>query len=351
MESTEQTAAPEVAMDTAIPSVKIKEESDMPTKAEIRSDSPLTLLNVKSESPSDPFPSNILTKPTNITPPTSFTASTAFTQPTLPSQPPVKIAVAGQATAQVLSASPAAGSSSHNPIQITSPMGIPDKTFFSQPHNTLAESNPITLQTAIKSESLPVFSSQSTTTTPFVTATSQAVSMTRTASGGIPSVIGTNPSMGGTGPNMEGAVKAAQMAVFHAQQLSGQTTNPSVPPQIPRSNPATQTQGTVPQPTAAPIGQNQQVTLLLSSMREYYHTLNVISTCLLQLASSMSITRPLPPGSQASTFAGSVMGTNKNPSMGGADLGQRVPTPPMASSVSISQTQPTSLPNTAPQVH
>ncbi len=61
--------------------------------------------------------------------------------------------------------------------------------------------------------------------------------------------------MGGTGPNLEMAMKAAQLAIIQAQQVSGQASNSTVP------QPAHPGSGSIPssQPSVSPLGQNQQV--------------------------------------------------------------------------------------------
>ncbi len=223
MDSSEVKATTDISMDTTSPAVKIEDPlpADILIKVEARSDSPLTF------STGTPLKQEPLTE------------STSFTSLTPPTSQPVKIAVAGQASAQVIPT--AAGSSSHNPIQIISP-SLPNKLFFSQPPISTIENEAISVQSTINE-------TQSTTTqsTPFPTASS-SVSMARTASGGVPSV-------GGTGPNLEMAMKAAQLAIIQAQQVSGQASNSTVP------QPAHPGSGSIPssQPSVSPLGQNQQV--------------------------------------------------------------------------------------------
>ncbi len=208
-------------MDTTTATVKIEEPSppDVPIKVETRSDSPLTLSTtapVKQEPP-----------------PVDITHSTSFT---LPTSQLVNNPVGAQTNALPgLPTGRPAGSSSHNPIQIISP-NMPDntgKTFSMQPPSNLIESESISIQSTIKSETQPTF------VTPLATSTQGGSPMIRTVSGGIPSA-----GPGSTGANLEMARKAAQQAVFQAQQGSVQSVQPSnsaVPQPGPGSVPNTQT--------------------------------------------------------------------------------------------------------------
>ena len=234
MDSSDVKATTDMTTDTSSPAVKIEDPlpADIMIKVEARSDSPLT------------FSTGTPLKQEPLTEPTSFTSLTP------PTSQPVKIAVAGQASVQVIPT--AAGSSSHNPIQIISP-SLPNKPFFSQPPISTIENEAISVQSTINETQS--FTTQSTTTqsTPFPTPSS-SVSMVRTASGGIPSV-------GGNGPNLEMAMKAAQLAIIQAQQVSGQASNSTVPqPAHPGSGSIPPHSNSIPtSQTSVPMGQNQQV--------------------------------------------------------------------------------------------
>ncbi len=228
-------AATDFSMDTTAASIKKEEHSpsDVPVKVEIRSGSPLTLSTTAPAIKQEPSVE------------TTYSAPSPFT---LPTSQPVKIAVAGQASAQVLPTSRAAGSSSHNPIQIISP-NVPDKSFMLQSSN---ESETVSMQSAVKTEP------QSTFTTPLATSTQGGAPMIRTMSGGVPSV-GTSS----TGANLEMARKAAQQAIMQAQQVSSQPGNTTVPQPVPGSVPSTQ--------TTVPMSQPVSVCFELSNVRIAYY--------------------------------------------------------------------------------
>ncbi|XP_064395033.1 mediator of RNA polymerase II transcription subunit 25-like isoform X2 [Halichondria panicea] len=296
MGSSEVKPTTDISMDTTSPAVKIesvKIEDPLPAnlliKVEPRSDSALTF------STGTPLKQEPLTE------------STSFTLPTPPTTQPVKIAVVGQASAQVLPTGRSAGSSSHNPIQIISP-SLPNKLFFSQPPISAIKNEAISVQSTINE-------TQSTTTqsTPFSTASS-SVSMARTASGGVPSV-------GGTGPNLEMAMKAAQLAIIQAHHVSGQASNSSVPQPGSGSIPSNQ--------ASVSIGQNQQV----APGVQPNHSVMVQPSQV----------------SQASAFAGNNI-TN-NPTVSGVgDILHRVPTPPIGSVPSaVPQAPPPTLAPTPAQ--
>ena len=240
MDSSEMKATTDTSMDTTSPAVKMEDPlpADILIKVEARSDSPLT------------FSTGTPLKQEPLTEPTSFTSLTP------PTSQPVKIAVAGQASAQVIPTGWSTGGSSHNPIQIISP-SLTNKPFFSQPPTI--ENEAISVQSTINETRSFTTQSTSTQSTPFPTASS-SVAMARTTSEGVPSV-------GGTGPNLEMAMKAAHLAIIQAHQVSGQTSSTGVPqPSHPGS-------GSIPSSQASvSMGQNQQVCVCVCVLQILVYT-------------------------------------------------------------------------------